>query len=170
MCNQCDHKTTNKTGLKEHLRSKHGAEKLRCDMCDFQSVSARGIAGHRKRIHEDKKHFCDHCDYTNRYVTFLTEHVERKHSKTQNIKCDKYKYETSVKINLKTHMKYQHDTIEMKCNLCSFSGNRIMLCHHKKNSHGDLRQCTECDYKTRGTANMSNRQRVKHQGISFVGL
>ena len=77
---------------------------------------------------------------------------------------------TSVKFNLKTHMKYQHDTIEMKCNLCSFSGNRIMLCHHKKNSHGDLRQCTECDYKTRGTANMSNRQRVKHQGISFVGL
>ena len=155
MCNQCDHKTTNKTGLKEHLRSKHGAEKLRCDIT---------------RIQEDKKYYRDHSDYTNIYVTLLTEHVERKHSKTKNIKCDKCKYDTSVQINLKTHMKYQHDTIEMKCNLCSFSGNRIMLCHHKKNSHGDLRQCTECDYKTRGTANMSNRQRVKHQGISFVGL
>ena len=54
LCNQCDHKTTNKTGLKEHLRSKHGVEKLRCDMCDFQSVSARGITGHKKRIHEEE--------------------------------------------------------------------------------------------------------------------
>ena len=48
MWNQCDHKTANKTGLKERLRSKHGAEKLRCDMYDFQSVSACGIAGHNK--------------------------------------------------------------------------------------------------------------------------
>ena len=71
------------------------------------------------------------------------------------------------KINLKTHVKYQHDTVEMKCNLCNSSGNRIMLWHHKKNSHGDLRQCAACDYKTRGTANMSNHQRVKHQGLSF---
>ena len=130
-------------------------------------VCARGITGHKKRIHEEKKYYCDHCDYTNIYVTLLTEHVERKHSKTQNIKYDKSKYETSVKINLKTHVKYQHDTVEMKCNLCYFSGNRIMLWHHKKNSHGDLRQCTACDYKTRGTANMSNHQRVKHQGLSF---
>ena len=74
MCNQCDHKTTNKTGLKEHLRSKHGAEKLRCDIT---------------RIQEDKKYYRDHSDYTNIYVTLLTEHIERKHSKTQNIKCDK---------------------------------------------------------------------------------
>ena len=72
---------------------------------------------------------------------------------------------TSVKFNLKTHMKYQHDIVEMTCNLCNFSGNRTVLWNHKKNRHSDLKQCTDCDYRTRKTASMLDHQRVKHQGL-----
>ena len=164
-CNQCVYKTKTKTNLKAHLRSKHGAEKLRCDMCDFQSASTCEIIGHKKRIHKDKKYYCNQCDYTNINRSLLKIHIERMHSMTKNIKCDQCKYETSVKINLKTHIKYNHDTIQIKCNLCNFSGNRTVLWNHKKNRHSDLKQCTDCDYRTRKTASMVDHQRVKHQGL-----
>ena len=68
-------------------------------------------------------------------------------------------------VNLRKHKRYKHDTVQIKCNLCEFSGSRCAVGDHMRNRHGDLKQCPDCPYKAR--SNFLLHHRSKHQGITF---
>ena len=165
-CNQCDHKTTKKQGLKSHLRLKHGLEMLQCDMCDYKSASESSMSSHKKRTHEGKKYDCDQCDFTTSEYYLLSRHVKRMHSDTNQFKCDECEYTTSLKISLTRHRREKHDIVQIKCDLCTFSGNRFAVGDHIRNRHSDVKKCKYCEYRTRKNM-MLNHQRVKHEGMYF---
>ena len=136
-------------------------------MCDFKTHTRGSLWNHKKRVHEDVKHYCSHCDYINDSILLIKYHVERKHLQTKSLKCDECNYETSIKINLTRHKRYKHDTVQIKCNLCEFSGSRCTVGDHMRNRHGDLKKCNDCDYTARTNLSLSTHHRIKHQGITF---
>ena len=166
-CNQCDHKTTNKQNLKSHLRSMHGYEMLQCEMCDFKSASESSMWSHKERTHENKKYDCNHCDFAVSEYYLLRNHVKRMHSVIKQFQCDECEHTTSLKVSLTRHKREKHCTVQMKCDLCTFSGNRYAFGNHMRNIHRGMRQCNDCAYKIRSRTGMLNHQRVKHQGIHF---
>ena len=82
-------------------------------------------------------------------------------------KCDTCKYETSTRVNLNRHSRYKHDTCYIKCEFCEFTGNASLLSDHKRNYHGELKGCTDCDYKPTSRASLMNHQRNNHMGMIF---
>ena len=89
------------------------------------------------------------------------------HSDTNQFKCDECEYTTSLKISLTRHRREKHDIVQIKCDLCTFSGNRFAVGDHIRNRHSDVKKCKYCDYRTRHNSMMLNHQRVKHEGIYF---
>ena len=166
-CSECDHKSTKRQGLKSHLRLMHGLEMLQCDMCDFKCASESSMRSHKKRTHVGKIYDCNQCDFTTSEYYQLTYHVKRMHCVITPFKCDECEYTTSLKIGLTRHRREKHDTVQIKCDLCAFSGNRYAIGNHMRNIHGDMKQCNDCDYKVRSSKSMFQHKRTKHQGVSF---
>ena len=157
-------------------------------MCDFKTVSQGFLWNHKKRIHDDVKHYCSHCDYTNESITLMKYHVERKHLQTKSLKCDECNYETSIKINLTRHKRYKHDTVQIKCNLCEFSGSRCIVGDHMRNRHDDGKKlsskgglkthkdnkhkgvrfkCPKCDYKATLEGNLKIHEQAMHENLKY---
>ena len=72
-----------------------------------------------------------------------------------------------TKENLKRHSRYQHDTSYTKCKFCEFTGNVPMLGKHKRESHEQMRECTDCDYEAKSYGTMLDHKRSKHRGMTF---
>ena len=137
-------------------------------MCEFKSAKVGSLWSHKNSAHVNKRHICNRCDYTNVSSWKLKEHVQRKHTLGGNIfRCDTCKYETSTRVNLNRHSRYKHDTCYIKCEFCEFTGNASLLSDHKRNYHGELKGCTDCDYKPTSRASLMNHQRNNHMGMIF---
>ena len=142
----------------------HGLEILQCD---YKSASQSSMWSHKKRTHEGKIYGCDQCDFTTSEYYLLRCHVKRMHHVITPFKCDECEYTTSLKVSLTRHRREKHDTVQMKCDLCTFSGNQFAVGDHIRNRHSDAKKCKYCEYRTRKKSMMLNHQVVKHEGTYF---
>jgi len=71
------------------------------------------------------------------------------------------------KKQLMQHKTNKHGT-EIRCELCSYIGNKTYLERHIKNKHNNSRyECDECPHQTNTTSALVRHKQVKHQGLRF---
>ena len=62
-CNECDFKSTQKSNLKLHKRSKHEGVTYPCDECDYKATQPGNLKQHKESIHLGVKFSCNVCDF-----------------------------------------------------------------------------------------------------------
>ena len=81
-CEECGKVFNTKTGLKQHMMSKHNIG--------------------------DKKFSCEHCSYAAYYRGHLERHTKEKHEKMKNHTCEQCGYASFLKSNVKKHIETVH--------------------------------------------------------------
>ena len=76
-CHLCDHKSTRKAHLKEHIARRHGteSESYQCNTCEFQGKTESGLAMHTYQKHSGNIFKCEECDYQSDSRQKLSRHV-----------------------------------------------------------------------------------------------
>ena len=81
-CKICDHKTGDKGSLKRHVQAKHEnneQSKLPCKQCDKQFASQSGLRIHVRSIHKNIWFKCDKCEHKSTVKHDLKRHIKTKH-------------------------------------------------------------------------------------------
>lgn len=146
-CDICSVKCTLKENLKRHMRTIHGGEKIRhsCSIADCNSTFATNILRdkHLQEIHgvERKTYSCTQCD-----ASFLQ------------------------KSCLKSHIRFIHEGVQLKCDICDKSFARVCnLTQHVK-THKSIQSrkeewkysCDQCEAIFEYTAHLKAHIQEKH--------
>ena len=122
MCNSCNKGYSSPSSLFSHTKYIHEEITHTCNICQFQTSQKSILKNHIKSVHLKEKDFpCKICDYRATQSGNLSRHVKNVHEKSDNIMCDKCKNYIQ-KISLKKHLKQQHDdeATLFNCKNCTF--------------------------------------------------
>ena len=149
-CDLCDHKSTQKGHLKNHIKFVHfKVKEYSCLICDKQFSIERNLKRHTQAFHNTEKHSCEQCSFETTSLTNLKKHAFNKHEvKTEQFSCNTCEYKTKIKLNLSKHVRNVHTVNSVKrleCSDCDYVGRNLKL--HVINTHGErIHKCEKCDY------------------------
>ena len=130
--------------LNEHLRTVHSnVTKYLCHFCDKKFKSKIALSGHIRYHHKSTPVLVSTCPYCNKKVKYLHSHIEKK-------KC-------YLPPN-------ERPKLEFPCQDCGkvFTHKNNLRCHLSR-VHGELKQCSFCDFKTKYPQNLKMHIKTVHE-------
>merc|ERR1711920_1003147 len=104
-CNQCDSCYPTKGNLTTHVERMHQNKvNFKCDECGKGFYDKTKYDDHC-RMHRGIKYECNQCHRSFVEKSGLIKHIERKHEKKRNFKCDECGAKFYDKANFKTHQR-----------------------------------------------------------------
>ena len=133
-CKQCEYVTSTKQSLKDHYSANHEGKRYKCDMCEYKASSKITVNTHKRVTHEGITFNCKQCDFKSSSYHLLRNH-------TQTI----------------------HEGIVHSCDKCDhIASSRGTLVTHKKNKHGPMLKCEQCDFECGYAPFLKNHMFAKH--------
>ena len=116
-CDNCDHKTQDRTDLIKHNKFTH----LKCDNCELSFDKKSHLTNHMIDIHPDVKPYkCHLCTYATADQLLLKRHQKHTHADTTlPLSCQQCTFTTARQDSLTKHIKYIHEGKE-KPYKCSY--------------------------------------------------
>ncbi|XP_073978050.1 zinc finger Y-chromosomal protein-like isoform X2 [Rhodnius prolixus] len=75
-CHFCPYKCKQKSGLKTHLKTKHGGSSFKCDVCLKTYKYKRNLTTHKKyECCQEPRFQCPHCPHRSRHKSSLKSHI-----------------------------------------------------------------------------------------------
>ena len=62
-CKECNHTLASKSGLKQHVLTKHKGIWYHCDRCEYKATTNDYVKRHVQAKHEEAKYQCQECEY-----------------------------------------------------------------------------------------------------------
>ena len=135
VCEECGISVFN---VNEHMRIAHSSVKnYLCQFCDKKYKTQSELTRHIKHQHNTISK-CPHCD---KKVKFLDEHIQR------------------VKCYLPPN---ERPRFEKPCKKCGKIFQKNTLRTHLNNVHGELKECTFCEFKTKYAQNLRMHIKTVH--------
>ena len=159
-CYLCDYQSEESFAVKEHIKLKHAAIKMKCDQCDFMTFRKSEIQRHKETFHVDNKVKCPLCSFTissavgraHSSIATLYSHKQRFHNKKSCDVCNATFYGTNGLIEHKLKL---HKGKVIDCNKCDYKNtNKLKLQRHIKYAH--LLKCSQCNYGTPGLCDLQS--------------
>jgi hypothetical protein len=133
-CDFCDHITTNKNYLVQHIKAKHTIIKdFPCKECSYAASQKTNLVLHVKANHSNTKDFqCEKCSYATVYKDSFAQHVKAIHTDIKDFECKRCNFKTAHKKVLLKHNRVVHDKIkEHQCEQCGYTtGDKGVLLKH----------------------------------------
>ena len=178
LCTLCSKGFLAKQSLEKHVVQTHtGEESFSCKLCKFSSKYDIALKKHIMETHSlenkgpkiQKKYKCGYCSYSSIWKCRLIVH-ERTHTGDKPFACSNCSFRTSVKSNLKQHMKKIHGPRRRKIIECPICSVKFVDIHGMKRHmtvlHSDGPQitfrCHLCDWHTKHEGNLNKHLRKKH--------
>ncbi|XP_063632196.1 zinc finger protein 771-like [Cydia splendana] len=130
VCEHCGRCFGNKLRLSEHLRAKHGYEKLQCHHCEFKSASRAALENHERRHRGEKPFVCETCGAKFHAAYLLAQH-RHSHRTEKRIKCGLCGAAFKATNSLRAHRAASHGARRHRCPLCA----RAYACRHYAVKH-----------------------------------
>ena len=143
-CHMCEYKSGFTNGLQYHIESKHQGIKYDCEQCGHKASSKSGLKNHTA-LHEVLKYDCDLCEFKAATKPTLKHHKDLVHAGI-TYDCEKCNVKSSSQASLKNHKDTVHDGVAYKCQLCSFTAlYKGGLKYHEESQHEGIRyNCNQC--------------------------
>ena len=179
-CNKCEHKATNPSDLRKHIRSQHDGTKVsverriyECGVC--YKVFKRGdhLKTHNNAIHLGVKYPCDKCEHKATNSGNLRKHIRSKHDGTKVSlqrrinKCGICYKEFTKGSHLKTHNDNVHLGVRYPCDKCEYKAtNPANLRTHIRSKHDGIKvPCDQCDFKAANRSSVLKHKQAIHLGL-----
>ncbi|XP_063371627.1 zinc finger protein 724-like [Cydia amplana] len=130
VCEHCGRGFGNKLRLSEHLRAKHGYDKLQCSHCEFKSSSRAALENHERRHRGEKPFICETCGAKFHAAYLLAQH-RHSHRTEKRIKCGLCGAAFKATNSLHAHRAARHGARRHRCPLCA----RAYSCRHYAVKH-----------------------------------
>ncbi|XP_061725737.1 zinc finger protein 771-like isoform X2 [Cydia pomonella] len=130
VCEHCGRRFGNKLRLSEHLRAKHGYDKLQCNHCEFKSSSRAALENHERRHRGEKPFVCETCGAKFHAAYLLAQH-RHSHRTEKRIKCGLCGAAFKATNSLHAHRAARHGARRHRCLLCA----RAYSCRHYAVKH-----------------------------------
>ncbi|XP_063543712.1 zinc finger protein 771-like [Cydia strobilella] len=130
VCEHCGRRFGNKLRLSEHLRAKHGYDKLQCSHCEFKSSSRAALENHERRHRGEKPFVCETCGAKFHAAYLLAQH-RHSHRTEKRIKCGLCGAAFKATNSLHAHRAARHGARCHRCPLCA----RAYSCRHYAVKH-----------------------------------
>ena len=105
-CAICDHKSSQKGRIRQHVLTVHKKLKpYQCEFCSYSASIKQSLQVHINTVHKKLKPYkCENCNYTATQNTTLTAHINAVHKKLKPYKCEYCEHSASLKQTLKVHI------------------------------------------------------------------
>lgn len=86
---QCEKTFVSSAGLKEHIKSQHGSEKVKCKLCQKLFKNKGNLKSHMQYVHTEKNKPCTYpgCDFKYSVKSKLDRHIYKKHTDQRRFQC-----------------------------------------------------------------------------------
>ncbi|KAG5675721.1 hypothetical protein PVAND_005602 [Polypedilum vanderplanki] len=162
-CDLCEHKTSTKTAMENHMELHIKNEKLyECTVCQKKFASNRTLKNH-SAIHmgvERKVYECSECLKILSSKTALNTHIKWHHSEHE-FKCEICSKKLATKSSLTEHLKSHETTKHHKCPICSKKYKTASSLSNHLDIHSNIEyKCSICDLQLKSRRTLKQHEKV----------
>ncbi|KAJ2943256.1 hypothetical protein O0L34_g12061 [Tuta absoluta] len=145
----------------------------KCTLCDFTTVHGNSLKYHMLTHSDDRPFQCEYCDFTSKYPPILKRHKNTLHAELvlrnaepEILKCTKCNYTTTIKQNLKSHIRKHKKDKQFKCTECNFeTAYRHNYVKHIKTHQQDIYRCDKCSFETKYYGHITRHMEKIHNEV-----
>ena len=179
-CDHCDYKTGLKSGLRHHIKNKHGGKgdaqnnpdftELQCPKCEYSTPLWSNMSVHVATFHEKMKIFsCDSCNYGTHRSGDFKKHVRAVHEKIRDFSCGHCDYKSSKKSDLDDHIQTHHSmNRELACDQCPYKAKSSLKMAKHMSVHRKIWKCDQCSFKTGRRESMLRHSMAVHDDFTAL--
>ncbi|CAH0394905.1 unnamed protein product [Bemisia tabaci] len=137
-CSFCDHVTSYRSHLTQHLAIHSDLRPFKCDVCVSSFKRQLQLKQHKRTCHSNERHFkCNQCPMAFKLSTHLRQHQICIHSDLRPFKCNLCDASFKLSATLRYHQRVHSSLKPYSCDLCDRAYKRnVELNIHKRKKHG----------------------------------